>query len=424
MILAAAEKSFLANERKDDNSGAWFQKHSHVLTSLNESCADFELAAFAEDVGEARFVVLCAQSHGEGNVFGLQGRLVQYLHQHCGFEVLAMGSGMYDLLQVWEDIKLGQHAATAVLNNLFYMYSRCPQLRFLFEYITQCRYSDYPLILAGCDGPQGGRKSTDDLLAHLSHFLEQYGFIELKEKVCWSGFVRAAERIISRSKPLIDSISDVHDFQKMLKLLFPVLGNNELHQLSNDESRLLYLSLEGLQAQLVELQVGEKRDWHMFSNIKWLAESVYSGKKFIIWVHSMRGLPSGGNSLGDLLRDNYGMNGVYIAHFTALGGCITDYEASQNTIALPHLSEGSWESEWEKAKNENGYITFRSLIKDAVLQHDLYNNLTFRRFRYCDEPLSVHNVILSEGTNSQPIVDSLFFIQKVEPVKLSSVEGI
>ena len=69
---------------------------SHKLNSIDPNDTDFsDLAPIGKAIGRSRVVLLGEQSHGDGATIAAKIRLVKYLHEKCGFDVLAWESGIY-----------------------------------------------------------------------------------------------------------------------------------------------------------------------------------------------------------------------------------------------------------------------------------------------------------------------------------------
>ncbi|GHD64307.1 hypothetical protein GCM10007350_23220 [Jeongeupia chitinilytica] len=370
---------------------------------------DRDLRELGRAIGDARFVVLCGQSHGEGNVFALQARISRYLHEHKGFNVLALGSGMYDLWHCWQDALAGKPAGHAVLGNLFFMYARATQLRPFFDYIEKQLRNGTPLELAGIDGPQGGAYSLKQLLAELAAFIEQAGQTDVLQSSRWPGFIRAAQRIIAREQPIIDNVDDIRDFQHVLATLTTWLDSHP----DDVEAQLLSRSLVGLQAQLVELQVQDPRDWQIFENLQWLADTLRPDQKFVVWIHSMRGVPTGEDRLGDRLKRVYGNKSVFIAQFTGCQGRFHDYNHLGVMHTIPSAPPESWEHMWEKADLGDGY-----LIAPPEQDDERTPALAYRYLRYgTDEAAPLKRFPTPESETTAGL-DALFVLRTIEPVEV------
>ena len=93
---------------------AWLNAHAPVLRSIDIADDNFaDLEPFAKAVGDARIVMLGEATHGDGTTFVGKSRLVRFLHERMGFDVLAFESGIYDMRKVWERMRGGEDPRTA-----------------------------------------------------------------------------------------------------------------------------------------------------------------------------------------------------------------------------------------------------------------------------------------------------------------------
>ena len=89
---------FCINLQADNSSAriAWLSRNAIQINSIDPTIAndDFaDLKPLKAAIGNSRIVVLGEQSHGDGATFLAKCRLVKFLHQRMGFDVLAWLGG-------------------------------------------------------------------------------------------------------------------------------------------------------------------------------------------------------------------------------------------------------------------------------------------------------------------------------------------
>ncbi|HEX3933863.1 MAG TPA: erythromycin esterase family protein, partial [Puia sp.] len=135
-----------------------------AVRSIDPADTDFrDLAGLRAAVGDARIVLLGEQTHGEGTTFQAKIRLIEFLHEKMGFDVLAFESGFYDCARIWENVEAGGRVPDEVTGSLFYMYATSVQMGDLFGYIQGAVSSKRPLVITGFDSQHTGVKSKTQL---------------------------------------------------------------------------------------------------------------------------------------------------------------------------------------------------------------------------------------------------------------------
>jgi erythromycin esterase-like protein len=66
---------------------------------------------WARQLVMARIVFLGEEWHGSGATFQARNRVIRFLHERCGFNLLAFEGGLYDCRQAWEFLKEGKMPA-------------------------------------------------------------------------------------------------------------------------------------------------------------------------------------------------------------------------------------------------------------------------------------------------------------------------
>jgi erythromycin esterase-like protein len=81
----------------------------HAIDLADENFADLE--PLRQAIGDSRIVFLGEEWHGSGATFRARNRVIRFLHERCGFDVLAFESGLYDCRKTWEFLKEGKMPA-------------------------------------------------------------------------------------------------------------------------------------------------------------------------------------------------------------------------------------------------------------------------------------------------------------------------
>jgi erythromycin esterase len=300
-----------------------------------------DLAPIAAAIGGARIVQLGETTHGDGAAFAAKVRLVKFLHQHHGFDVLLWESGMYDVRVVDESLRAGADPAAAARLGVFAVWSQSAEVLPLFEYASASHTGSRPLEMAGFDMQFSAPGIGDDVRAlerGLLRFVEEIdqdavrdsaialarssieGFQRLYAMaIARSEFQRAlreagvteAERDSLRAWRETRQASFAPSAQDLDRCL--VATEELLHILRERQATLADSGAElevdfmarvvgnlrdyglnwysygrlGLGGDNPEfIAAGNRRDARMADNIRWFAERKYPDRKLIVWAHN------------------------------------------------------------------------------------------------------------------------------------------
>jgi erythromycin esterase len=350
---------------------AWLAEHAAPLRSIDPADENFDdLEPFGKAVGDARIVMLGEQSHGDGTTFLAKGRLIRFLHQRMGFDVLAFESSLYDMHNVWEDIRAGTEATTAARHGLLEFWWRSRQVQPLLDYVGEQARGSRPLELAGFDCQFARTPKGRHLVEDLSAFLAAHD-VDTAAISDWP-----------RVRHLLEKISDmstVIKWQPSAEDRSLVLSTLDIltERIATTEGgraafwRQLFKSVRAF-TQLRFQFKGDVtpadtnvRDAAMADNLLWLAREAYSGRKIIVWAatfHNVRNLHltnpdtkviTMGHTAWQALGD-----AIYNVGFTAYEGRVG--WTNQETVAeLGPPTRDSLEDLWGATTQDNAFLDLR-----------------------------------------------------------------
>jgi erythromycin esterase len=292
--------------RADDEPGkgeegariAWLKKHVAPLRSIDPGDEDFsDLEPIRKAVGDGRIVFLGEEWHGMGATFQARTRLIKFLHQRCGFDVLAFESGLYDCRKVWELLREGKMPALdAAGQGIFGTWTGTEECRPMFEYLGKQARQARPLEVCGFDcqftGPASRRFLPEELTALLKKLPPDSLTPEQRETVV-QGFkqlakpqtgirqrekeaLAACRKALANSKPSESlSAADLAFWRQFLDSSIAMAEVEAAYQAEiKKEGNFLNL-----------------RDAQMARNLVWLAREAYPRRKIMVWAaayHLMR----------------------------------------------------------------------------------------------------------------------------------------
>lgn len=283
-----------------------------TIDGRDEEFSDLEPLIHA--IGEARVVLLGEPSHGSGGAFAAKARLIRFLHQRLGFDVIAWESGLHALQATQDALDAGEDPVTAARRGIFPIWSSAEQVRPLLEYVAASRGGARPIDMAGIDSQFTAAGAVELLAADLRGFITTIGDAELREDVnaLVDELFDALARLRSRPKSSADSIPitaqdrdavtrSVDDLIARFDASTSAIGKaHSAARVAFLEQALASLRDDALNtyerrrpdrpgdASRLPLQSAEwnRRDARMAANLLWLLEQRYRGRKIIVWGHN------------------------------------------------------------------------------------------------------------------------------------------
>ncbi|WP_237561707.1 erythromycin esterase family protein [Flagellimonas algicola] len=376
--------------------------HAVQIQSISPDATDFsDLTPLKKVIGDSRIVLLGEQSHGGGSTYSAKVRLIKFLHQEMGFEVMAFESGMYDCAEISRNMLAGNPMEDEVLGSMFYMYATSTEVKPLFGYMDEQIKGPKPLLFCGMDSQHTGEKSQKNLVANLETFLTQ-NESEIQNHNNWEVFVRKVGDIIKMDRSA--SKKDKAKFYEVIDLL-----KSELNKFKSNDTAVL--SNPAFWGQIVlSLESQAKRYWgdipdmdrdrQMASNMSWLLNNPYKDKKIIIWAHNFhiaRGLDPA-LPMGHFLKNEF-KDEMYAIGFTGYDGEFINFVNDKKT-SIVKSSKSSIEQSFKNLGWPYAMLDFGGLEESSLLKQEQ----KCRLFNFGENSVVMPNIF-----------DGLFYIETTTP---------
>ncbi len=409
---------------------AWLKEHAIALRSIDPADEDFsDLEPLRKAINEARIVQLGEQSHGDGATFHAKARLIKFLHQKMGFDVLAFESGLYDCRKAWELLRAGTAPYEAFQHGVFGIWTASEQVQPVIDYLGKTVKSDRPLELCGFDCQFTGQASATHLQSDVKALLKRLdpGVIDAPTE---AALFEALAALPTRAKAADRAASEkrIQAVAELGRVLAAAQPSEELskNELSFWRQYAASLAVEATRAEAggepmdieVQKKSGSQRDEQMAKNLIWLAREAYPDRKIIVWAasfHLMRNpasIQQSGNIPADYYRDIVTMgDGVwkeladttYTLAFVAAEGEAGRF--SMPRLKLPPPARGSLEDLLVAAGQSNAIVDFRRLDEGGA----------WLRQKLPARPLGYSNMV-ADWTN---VFDGIVFTRTMTPSTLA-----
>lgn len=319
------------------------------VSSVDPEVEDFaDLQPLADAIGAARVVALGEQTHGSREEYLLKTRVLKFLHQKLGFDVLLLESGFYDIARLAQRMESGEKLDEIAPGNVFFMYAKTAEGRGMLQYVDRQRALGKPLALGGIDAQHTGELSRTELLPRLRQHVQQAA-PALVAGSDWEQYAALAQPLLEmqRTPPAADRQAAFRQHSDALKAALCQPTSGPVTFSGNAFWCQVVKSVEAQAASYWSADHDYQRDNQMGDNAIWLAERMYPGRKVVIWAHTVhvaRGFQRTPRNLqaGEVMHRRWGSD-YKVVQFSGAGGEILDF-ATMNRLPLPAIPGDSLEA--------------------------------------------------------------------------------
>lgn len=418
IVLLLINATFLSAQNRIKE---YVQHNTAEINSISPDDTAFsDLEVIGNAIGDAKIVFLGEQDHGDAPAFLAKTRMIKYLHEKKGFDVLAFESDFFSLTQGWDEMLRDKTGVDSfIAQNIFGIWTDCDAcVPLLYNYIPRQLETKNPLELAGIDCQLFMTYSYKHVISDLDSVMHKLDIPITK-----------APDYTSEIFPVVGSLRNNMRFSKDTVVL-----NKRLIYMKEIRKQLLektspdnywVIIMDNLINEHIELArtrpedywISYKaRDGQMAANLKWLAENKYKGKKIMVWAHNSHISKYNGHYPEDFLnnletfggiftRDSIWNKQTYVLGFSSLQGTAgrLRFEKPYN---IPEPKKNSFER-WINPEYSYAFTDFKA-----------YNN------NGKDEDFFMSGAVKSRGLHTHHkaswnrIFDGVFFIKDMYPCKL------
>ncbi|WP_053992795.1 erythromycin esterase family protein [Mangrovimonas sp. TPBH4] len=382
---------------------------SQTITTITPS--DYNSSTFTNldflksELEQVKFVGLGEALHFMGETYTAKIKMVKFLHEKCGFDVLAFECPMYNMNILNQQLKEGIANPDSISKNISGVWNTT-EMKELFNYIVDSQKTEHPLELVGFDESFFSVKANYNLPKDFSRFIDTLERKSQRSFKLDSSFYNAITETVNRcygfsKREPADTLLMHHKFRNI---------NEALKSVSYQENTYLNFwkhMVDNLQSVYRKNYGTSDRDKQMGINAEFLGDKLYPKKKIMLWAattHLLYNTESieayresdrfNKNKMGTYLREQYG-NQYYLIAFTPFEGTC----GFKGYLGLGKTKVKSKKGSLERFINtyytsEYAYISFRnSLLAKTFSEQVFKSNITWvDGISYNGDEMDIYNV--------------------------------
>ena len=280
---------------------------------LTWSAGGDDLAFLKPLLQEKRIVALGESGHGVAQFNAIKVRLIKYLHEQLGYNLIAFETPMSDCAAA--DTRIGSDTPEKIMKSCLYFLWHSRETLELFDYIAKARAAGRDLHISGFDIQE--KQFQAGVMDTLKRVMgpQQAELIAALER---------AETTLRRVKAKRGSAAEALEISNIYRTVAERLAEHERRGDPLEAPELAFLraqmlarvALVTMSAAPARREAYEARDAGMAANFNYLVQQRHPGKKVIVWGHNSHvarqwPVPQQPRLMGSHLADTYG-NSMYV----------------------------------------------------------------------------------------------------------------
>ena len=256
-------------------------KTSSSIKSISPKETNFDdLKVIGDSIGDKKIVLLGEPNHGDGGAIQMKARLVKYLHEKKGFDVLLFEADLFSIMFGMTNLKDTTQTKLRARENIYTCWTESNVSQDLWTYFNKQLLSEHPILLGGIDCRHSGDFAKNNFGSELTNVLSRNKYNI--ENTSFKIFVKNVNYLLKNEFNSREDSVDVDNLNSELKSIKEYFEFGVSDPLRN----LWLIEINNLSYFFDYLLNGKNRDIYMAQNFRLILNYIYPNKKIIVWSHN------------------------------------------------------------------------------------------------------------------------------------------